>query len=126
MSVFKKIDEKLENLALNLSATLSKNRPYLPAFLNTFEERRIDWQEDNIKKAIIIQPMLEPNGVDESFWNYCIMAWIEVDGIPAKFFKEQLMSKIAFIEIEREIEKLIELSMNKLIQITDKDLNQII
>jgi hypothetical protein len=54
MSRFKNIDKKLKDLSEKLGAELTKDRPSYPEALRTFEERRIDWTENGISKAIII------------------------------------------------------------------------
>jgi hypothetical protein len=69
------IDLKLEALANKLSAKVSKNRPGQPESLRTFEERRIDWIDIDINKAIIFQPNFELEGVNEDKWNFLIAAW---------------------------------------------------
>jgi hypothetical protein len=70
MSRFKNIDSKLIDLANKLNARLTKDRPDYPESLRTFEERRIDWVENEIMKAIIIQPNFELNGVNSNIWNF--------------------------------------------------------
>ncbi len=74
MSRFKEIDSKLEKLSAKLDAKLTKDRPNSPEVLRTFEERRIDWVDNNICKAIIIQPTFESNGVNSKIWNFINIA----------------------------------------------------
>ena len=64
MSRFKNIDSNLIELASKLNGKLTKDRPDYPEVLRIFEERRIDWIENGIMKAIIIQPNFEANGVN--------------------------------------------------------------
>ena len=56
MSLFKDIDGNLESVAKKLNAKLTIDRPWAPKSLHPFEERRIDWEENGLNKAIIIQP----------------------------------------------------------------------
>ena len=52
MSRFNLIDDKLSNFAIKLNARLTKDRPWHPNTSRTFE-RRIDWNDGEIRKAII-------------------------------------------------------------------------
>lgn len=74
MSRFKNIDSKLSDLTNKLKGRLTKDRPSYPESLRTFEERRIDWVENDIMKAIIIQPNFEVNGVNSNIWNFINLA----------------------------------------------------
>ena len=69
------IDLKMRTLANKMNAKVSKDRPEYPQALRTFEERRIDWIEDNINKAIIFQPNFELKGANEEKWNFGVAAW---------------------------------------------------
>ena len=80
MSRFKNIDSKLSDLTNKLKGRLTKDRPSYPESLRTFEERRIDWVENDIMKAIIIQPNFEVNGVNSNIWNFKNLA-IYGDGL---------------------------------------------
>ncbi len=54
---FKYIDIFLEQFSDTMGAELTKNRSNYPHSLRSFQERRIDWKENDIRKAIIIQPL---------------------------------------------------------------------
>lgn len=105
---FTKIDDKLENVAEKLNAKLTKDRPEYPEALRTFEERRIDWREGNIFKAIIIQPNFEEKGVNSTIWNFINIAWYD-DG--RSFERPQwiniLADKTDFRVIEENIDSLL-------------------
>jgi hypothetical protein len=73
MSRFKEIDPKLKAISEKLDAKLTIDRDWDPTA--GFEERRIDWIEEGIFKAIIIQPTFESNGVNQKIWNFINIAW---------------------------------------------------
>tara|TARA_R110000868_G_scaffold260489_5_gene518646 strand:- start:43 stop:417 length:375 start_codon:yes stop_codon:yes gene_type:complete len=77
MSLFSEIDIKLEEFSIKIGAKLKKDRPSYPLELRTFEERRIDWVDNRILKAIIIQPTFELNGVNSEKWNFINVAWYD-------------------------------------------------
>lgn len=123
MSRFKNIDVKLEKLSNKLGAKLTKDRPSHPEVLRTFEERRIDWIDDNIFKAIIIQPTFESKGVNQKIWNFINIAWSDFneDGHRPQWFNS-LIDKKKFEEIESRIDWLLEESETKLRGISNNDL----
>ena len=67
MSIFVNIDKTLKIFAKNIFAQLTIDRPFPQ---NYFEERRIDWIENGINKAILIQPNFEIDGVNSKKWNF--------------------------------------------------------
>ena len=75
MSSFANIDPKLEQFALQMNAVLTKDRPGYPEIMRTFQERRIDWMDEDLHKAIIIQPNFTIGGVDSSKWNFIMLAF---------------------------------------------------
>jgi hypothetical protein len=108
MSRFDNIDSKLISFASKLNATFKKDRPGYPEALRTFEERRIDWVEGQIRKAIIIQPTFEASGVNSSIWNLINLAWVERNGIPVlPAWKVVLIEKSDFRKIEDNIDELL-------------------
>jgi hypothetical protein len=122
MSRFKDIDFKLEELSKKLNARLSKDRPGYPEFLQTFEERRIDWESDDIRRAIIIQPTFELAGVDSNLWNFVSVAW-KYEGVSTKRYRQSLVEKKDFTVIADQIDSLLEESVKTLKGISDKDLS---
>ncbi|RUT68548.1 hypothetical protein D0817_20705 [Flavobacterium cupreum] len=123
MSRFKNIDSKLVDLANKLNARLTKDRPNYPESLRTFEERRIDWVENEIMKAIIIQPNFESNGVNSNIWNFINMA-IYNDGFSVSRPKwiEKLVDQKDFTFIDDNIDKLLLKSEENLSNISMEDL----
>ncbi|TDO70421.1 hypothetical protein EV143_11141 [Flavobacterium chryseum] len=123
MSIFKNIDSKLIDLARKLNGRLTKDRPDYPEVLRTFEERRIDWVENNIMKAIIIQPNFEVNGVNSNIWNFINLA-IYDDGLSISNPKwmEILVDQKDFTFIDDSIDKLLLKSEENLSNISMEDL----
>ena len=124
MNKFQTIDDKLYSFAIKLNATLSKDRPHFPREMINFEERRIDWYDNQIKKAIIIQPTFTAKGVDSSLWNFINIAWIEQNGIAIKpGWQSCLIDKKDFSEIEKQIDQLLTKSEQNLKSVEIKDLS---
>jgi hypothetical protein len=122
MNDFKKIDSKLESLCQNIGAKLTKDRPHLPESFRTFEERRIDWIDHDIRKAIIIAPTFEHNGVNSSLWNFTIVAW--QDFTRKKTYVMPLSAKKPFSEIENNIDLLLKQALDVLSKIKETDLKK--
>jgi len=115
MSRFDNIDIKLEKLSAKLGVELIKDRPSYPEALRTFEERRIDWVENGINKAIIIQPTFTSTGVDSSNWNFINLAWIKKGHIAQKpGWIKNLVYQKDFNEIENGIDNLLKESIMNL------------
>lgn len=123
MSRFKNIDEKLERLSAKLGAKITKDRPSYPESLRTFEERRIDWREEGIFKAIIIQPTFESTGVDSSKWNFINIAWYDdAKSVHRPKLMNNLVNQENFEIIESKIDELLLESENTLSNISKSDL----
>ena len=122
MSRFKSIDHKLDALAESLGAELSRDRPGSHELLRTFEERRIDWEEQGIRKAIIIQPTFKLEGVDQSIWNMENVArYTDQNGYRLKW-RKSLVVKKEFSLIEENIDSLLSESVKNLTGLQHKDL----
>lgn len=122
-SRFHKIDNKLSVLADKLNAKLTKDRPEYPEVLRTFEERRIDWIENDIFKAIIIQPNFEEAGVNSKVWNFINIAWYDdAQSAQRPQWINILVDKADFGIIEHDIDKLIQVSVENLTKIKLEDL----
>ncbi len=111
-------------LASKLNATLRKDKPNFPQVLRTFEERRLDWRDIEIRKAIIIQPTFEATGVNSAIWNFINIAWHHdvLSGKTLKW-KKILVNKSDFEVIEKNIDALLHQSEENLKKIVFKDLN---
>lgn len=123
MSRFKNIDSKLSDLSNKLNGRLTKDRPSYPKSLRTFEERRIDWVENDIMKAIIIQPNFEINGVNSNIWNFINLA-IYDDGLSISNPKwmKILVDQKDFSFVEDNIDNLLLKSEENLCNISVSDL----
>ncbi len=123
MNRFNFIDNKLLRLASKLNATLRKDRPNFPQTLRTFEERRLDWRDIEIRKAIIIQPTFEATGVNSAIWNFINIAWHH-DALSRKTlkWKKILVDKSDFEVIEKNIDELLRQSEENLKKIVYQDL----
>jgi hypothetical protein len=123
MSIFNKIDSKLIEFASKIGARITMDRPGYPEELRTFEERRIYWTDNEICKAIIIQPTFRATGVDSTMWNMISIAWFEdIDSKTRLQWVEDLICEKEFKYIESDIEKLIEKSYVNLSRLTINDL----
>ena len=123
MSRFTEIDFKLQNLAEKLNAKLTKDRPGYPKVLRTFEERRIDWMDNGISKAIIIQPTFENDGVNSTIWNLINIAWFDdAKSILRPKWKKYLIEKKEFEIISQNIDILIKQSEENLVNIKMENL----
>ena len=115
MSRFKNIDIKIKKVANQLNAKLSIDRPTYPEPLRTFEERRIDWEEDGLNKAIIIQPSFGSTEVDSTKWSFINLAWNKRNGIDQKpGWKVKLIDGKEFKAIEKNINDLLDKSIHNL------------
>ena len=111
MSIFINIDELLKIFARKINAKLTIDRPY---FLNTFEERRIDWKDNKIDKSILIQPNFERDGVNSKKWNLTLVAWSYNDNEDRLQWISYLVEEKKFKVIESDIENLLKISYEKL------------
>jgi hypothetical protein len=118
------IDLKFEALANEMNARVSKDRPNYPEVLQTFEERRIDWVDTNINKAIIFQPDFEVKGVNEEKWNFDIAAWY-FEGTTDLRFYENLVKDKRFDSIANQLDQLLILAVDRLAKIDMAELEKL-
>lgn len=118
------IDLKLETLATKMNAKVSKDRPEYPEDLRTFEERRIDWIENNINKAIIFQPNFDSKGVNEEKWHFGVVAWY-FEGNHDLRFSEGLMKEKEFESIANQLDQLLLLAVERLAKISMTELEKL-
>ena len=124
MSIFIKVDPLLSELAAEIGTSVTKDRPNYPETLRTFEERRIDWNDGIIRKAIIIQPTFEFTGVNSELWNFLNVAWIDkIHNGSKPNWSRTLIEKQTFNTIEENINNLLKSSLDVLKQISEKDLH---
>lgn len=121
MSRFTQIDPKLSKLSNKLRAKLTIDRDWDPTA--NFEERRIDWIENDIHKAIIIQPTFESTGVNQKLWNLIAIAWS--NDLQSGFHptsKKMVIEQENFEQIENNIDRSLEISTEFLSEITKEHL----
>lgn len=117
------MDDKLAALAAKLNAKLTKDRPWMPESFRTFEERRIDWQDGELLKAIIIQPTFQDKGVNQEIWNFINLAWWPESHPGAMYqWREVLVYESPFEVIEDNIDRSLEESEQNLRNIRMGDL----
>lgn len=122
MGRFQNIDNKLINLATKLEATLTRDRSGNPQGLRSFEERRIEWVEGGINKAIIIQPTFRASGIDSTSWSFICVGWVVRNEIAVKpGWNLYLMENADFQKIEDDIDELLKQAEDilKRLQISD-------
>ena len=111
MSIFVNIDKTLKIFAKNIFAQLTIDRPFPQ---NYFEERRIDWIENGINKAILIQPNFEIDGINSKKWNLTLVAWTYNDIEDRIQWIDYLVVEKNFEVIENNIEDFLKISYKKL------------
>ena len=111
MSIFVNIDKTLKIFAKNIFAQLTIDRPFPQ---NYFEERRIDWIENDINKAILIQPNFEIDGVNSKKWSLTLVAWTYNDIEDRIQWIDYLVEEKNFEVIENNIEDFLKISYKKL------------
>lgn len=123
MSKFENIDVQLLGFCSKIDGKLTKDRPGYPEMLRTFEERRIDWVDGDVSKAIIIQPTFEATGVNVLIWNVVNVAWRKCDRTgPIDKWTNYLKRRVDFETIEMQIDAILSQSMRKLNEIDKSDL----
>lgn len=125
MNRFEHIDPKLSQLAYKLNARLRIDRRYYPDKPPVLQERRIDWTDGVIQKAILIQPLFEISGVNENWWSVKAVAWY--DQTHPKEWKrfrwhKHFAENQPFEVIEQTIDALLTFAENELTAITMDDL----
>ncbi|MBT1706564.1 hypothetical protein, partial [Chryseosolibacter indicus] len=118
------IDLKLETLASKVNAKVSKDRPDYPERLRTFEERRIDWIDHTINKAIIFQPNFESKGVNEEKWTFSVAAWY-FEGTTDLRFSEDLVKEKPFESIANQLDRLLIDAVDRLAKINMVELDRL-
>jgi hypothetical protein len=126
MSVFTQIDERLVQFAAEQHTVLTRDRenhwPGPPGHLG-FEERRVDWQRDGFRLAVIIQPHFGGMTVDSSKWHFYALAWQnETRGSGKRVAELRLVSGRPFSEIEARIDELLTEAGNYLNGLQARDL----
>lgn len=116
--LFAEIDSILAEETEKLGATLSKDRPDYPEELRTFEERRIEWSDGSMRKAIVIQPKFTSRGVNSELWNFIVLAWIDRE----RTYSSRYVTDQPFAHIKENIETLLSDAKRELSEIRENDL----
>ena len=111
MSLFAQVDAHLMQCAAEQQAVLTQNRGGMSLLAwgpnhSSFEERRIDWQQDGINRAIIIQPDFLATGVDTTRWNFRAVVWQD-SGHQKRTACQNLATSVPSKYIEERIERLL-------------------
>ena len=120
MNYFENIDKSLDSLASKLGGVISFDRTYL---IDPIPERRIDWKNGKIKKAIIIQPTFTSTGIDLNLWNFIIVAWKD-EFTNRKQFISTLVDKKDIKLIQESIDDLLKESETILEDLSENDLKE--
>lgn len=123
MRRFENIDSKLSQIAKRLNAKLTIDRPGYPNLPQDFEERRIDWIDKEINKAILIQPTFESRGINSSLWNFETVAWYYDEEYNRKQKIHTLVCKSDFKIIENKVDELLAKAERDLSNVTKNDLS---
>jgi hypothetical protein len=105
MNVFVQIEARLRQCAVEQQAVLTQDRAGMSLRFG-FEERRIDWQQDGINRAIIIQPDFLATGVDTTKWNFSAVAW-QGSAHKKRTADYDFATSVAFQAIEERIDSLL-------------------
>ena len=111
MSVFAQIDARLEDFAATQQTELNRDRHGTSLRSwgpnnGGFEERRIDWQRNGFRLAVVIQPDFSSMTVDTSKWHCYALAWEHVGG-GKRVAEKRLVSARPFAEIEAHVDELL-------------------
>lgn len=120
----KEIDLKLNAFANKINAKVTRGRRGYPGPLRTFEERRIDWVDEKINKAIVFQPNFELKIVNDEKWNFRIVAWYFEGPIDLRFLEELVREK-QFDFIVNQLDQLLGLAVERLSKINMIELEKL-
>ncbi len=109
---FQNIEEKLQKFAekhnAKISTVWSKVQKHDPDGFDSFLVKLIIWNDDRFGKAIFIQQHSDVNGIDTTAWDFSNIAWLQDTQVNAKpTFVKNLLTKVEFQIIEKDIEQLL-------------------
>ena len=124
---FQNIEGKLQEFAekhnAKISTVWSKIQKHDPDGSDSFLVKHIVWNDDRFGKAVFIQQHNDINGVDTTNWDFSNIAWLQDAQKTAKpTFVKNLLTKVDFQIIEKEIEQLLSKSEKVLDAIKEEDL----
>jgi hypothetical protein len=124
---FQNIEGKLQEFAgkhnAKISTGWSKIQKHDPDGSDSFLVKHIVWNDDRLGKAVLIQQHSDVNGVDTTAWDFSNIAWLQDTPVTAKpTFVKNLLTKVEFQMIEKDIEQLLSKSEKVLGAIKMEDL----
>jgi hypothetical protein len=124
---FRLIDSKLRDFASKHNAEVAtvwaKFYSHIPDDTGTYAIKRIVWTDSLFVKAIIIQPHLDPTGLDSTAWDLTNVAWLENRKAGEKrSYVKNLLTKVKFEVIEKKIDQFLSQSEKNLQEIKIEDL----
>ena len=130
MTTFKQIDNKLNELAKQLGTTLSisvggHSFDGIDVPKDKLAMRSIVWVDGSIGKGIIIDQNFENRNIDAPDRDFTNIAWLQDGESNAKgrpFWKKDLMKKVKFDKIEKNIDQLLKQSLKNLAAVKKSDL----
>ena len=124
---FQNIEGKLQEFAekhnAKISTVWSKVQKYDPDGSDSFLVKHIVWNDKCFGKAVCIQQHSDINGIDTTAWDFSNIAWLKDTQVTAKpTFVKNLLTKVEFQVIEKDIEQLLSKSEKVLSAIKVEDL----
>lgn len=124
---FQLIEGKLQEFAdkhdAKISTVWSKIQTHDPDESDSFLVKHIVWNDGRFGKAVFIQQHSDINGVDTTAWDFSNIAWIQDTQVIAKpTYVKNLLTKVNFKIIERDIQQLLSKSEEVLSVIKMEDL----
>ncbi|MEI6266092.1 MAG: hypothetical protein WCP74_13415 [Sphingobacteriia bacterium] len=130
-NTFNHIDDKLNKLAKQLGTTVDKSvgghsfdGVDVPKY--KLETRKIFWKDGSIWKGIIIDQNYDNRKIDSPDWNFMNIAWLLDTPSTTRgssFWEKDLLKKVKFEKIEKNIDRLLKESLDSLRNIKRSDLD---
>ena len=118
------LDDKLEGFAKKYNTQVTSPKiTYYPQVEDSLESRQIEWVDDNIGKALMIQPHQKSSGISSKTWDVYNLAWlINAPTWEKPFCRYDLLKNAELTTLERNIDQLLSQSEQKLGSIKIEDL----
>ena len=118
-----KLQEFSDKHNAKLSTVWSIVEKHDPNVFDSFLVRHIVWTDGRFGKAILIQQHSDNNGIDTTSWDFKNIAWLQDTLLTAKpTYENDLLTKVDFQIIERDIDQLLHASENSLSKVKVEDL----
>lgn len=124
---FQNIEGKLQEFAekhdAKISTVWSKIQKHDPEGSDSFLVKHIVWNDNRLGKAVFIQQHSDINGVDTTAWDLSNLAWLQdTQAIVKPTFVKNLLTKVNFQIIEKDIVQLLSKSDKVLLAVKLEDL----